>query len=219
MKWIAAVSIAIIASGCESTQPTGATASAFRFSTTPLGDRFPATRIDKQKGGDIPNPITEDHFREVTIAQGSGSDGFDAIRVFQDRSGYIVFSEQRDTNQRVAISLTADEMSGLLQALNDDKIARIEGSYSSGIHDGTQGFIEIKASGGRRFSWLDNHFDPVENSFDFCNRVIWPKVKGARIEKKGIGRQEEYDRVFHPEKENDRMESNGRGAWISRGPS
>ena len=67
-------------------------------------------------------------------------------------------------------------MTALFQALNRDRIAEIERLYSTGIHDGTQGFIEIQVSGGRRFCWLDNHFDPVENTFEFCNRVIWPKI-------------------------------------------
>lgn len=209
MKWIAAVALCIVAAGCKSSQLADATVSGIRFSVTPLGERIRATRIDPQKGDRIPKTITMNNFQEVTIAQGSGLDGFDAIRVNQDRSGYIVFSEQRDMNKRVSISLTADEMSGLLEALNRDKITEIEGLYSSGVHDGTQGFIEIKASEGRRFCWLDNHFEPVENTFDFCNRVIWPKIKAARIEKKGIERQDEYHRVFHPEKQNKRMESNG----------
>lgn len=179
------------------------------FAVTPLGERIKATRIDAQKGHRVLDPITLSDFQEVTIAQGSGEDGFDAIRIYQSRSGYIVFSEQRDTNRKVSISLTTEEMTGLFQALNRDKIAKIEGLYSSGVDDGTQGFVEIKASGSRRFCWLDNHFDPVENTFAFCNRVIWPKIDGARIEKKGVGRQEEYYRVFHPEKQNKRMESNG----------
>ena len=208
MKWIAAVALCIVAAGCESSQLADATVTGIRFSVTPLGERIRATRIDPQKGHRIPDTVTMNNFQEVTIAQGSGLDGFDAIRVKQDCSGYIVFSEQRDMNKRVSISLTADEMSGLLEALNRDKLAEIEGLYSSEVHDGTQGFIEIKASEGRRFCWLDNHFDPVENTFNFCNRVIWPKIKGARIEKKRIGRQEEYYRIFHPEKQK-RMESNG----------
>ena len=203
MKWIAAIALSFAGLGCESsTQPTTATLSAMRFSVTPLGERIKATRIDEQNGDRVSNPIVLSDFQEVTIAQGSGLEGFDAIRVYQDRSGYIVFSEQRDRNKRVAISITAEEMTGLLQTLNRDKIAEIEGLYSSGVHDGTQGFIEIRASGGRRFCWLDNHFDPVEHTFDFCNRVIWPKIEGAQIEKKGIGRQEEYYRVFRPGKQN-----------------
>lgn len=209
MKWIAAVALTAIASGCQSTQPNDATVSAVRFAVSPLGERFAATRIDKQKGGDIPSPIAVNNFQEVTIAQGSGLDGFDVIRIFQSHTGYAVFSEERDTNEKVFISLTEEEMTTLFQALNRDKIAQIEGSYSSGVHDGAQGFIEIKASGARRFCWLDNHFDPVENTFDFCNRVIWPKINGAQIEKKRIGRQDEYYRVFHPEKQNKRMESSG----------
>ncbi len=209
MKWIAAVVLTAIVSGCESTQPTDETVSAVRFVVTPLGEHFAATRIDKQKGSDIPSPITVNNFQEVTIAQGSGLDGFDVIRIFQNRTGYAVFSEERDTNKKVSISLTEEEMTTLFQALNRDKIAEIEGLYSSGVHDGAQGFIELKASGGRRFCWLDNHFDPVENTFVFCNRVIWPKINGAQIEKERIGRQDEYYRVFHPEKQNKRMESNG----------
>ena len=81
-----------------------------------------------------------------------------------------------DTNRKVSISLTDEEMTALFQALNRDRIAEIERLYSTGIHDGTQGFIEIQVSGGQRFCWLDNHFDPVENTFEFCNRVIWPKI-------------------------------------------
>jgi hypothetical protein len=206
MKWIAAISLSIAIFGCASSTQTG---SAVRFSVTPFGERITATRIDAQKGDHISNPIVSSDFKEVTIAQGSGVDGFDAVRVYQDGSGYIVFPEREDKNRRVAINLTPEEMSGLFQALNRDKIALIDGLYSTELNDGAQGFIEIKTSGGRRYCWMDNHFDPVENIFGFCNRVIWPKIEGARTEKRGIGRQEEYDRVFHPEKQNKRMESNG----------
>jgi len=193
MKWIAAISLSTAIFGCASSTQTG---SAVRFSVTPFGDRTKATRIDAQKGDHILNPITSSDFEEVTIAQGSGLNGFDAVRVYHNGSGYIVFSERRDKNRRIAINLTPGEMSGLFQALNRDKIALIDGLYSTEFNDGAQGFIEIKTSGGRRYCWLDNHFDPVMNTFNFCNRVILPKIGGARTGKRGIGRQEEYDRVF-----------------------
>lgn len=210
MKWIAAIALCFAVVGCEpSTQSATTTVSEIQFSVTPLGERFKATQIDDQKGDRVANPILLKEFQEVTIAQGSGLDGFDAIRIYQDRSGYILFSEQGDKNKKVAINLTEEEMIGLMQALNRDKIAQIDGLYSTEIHDGTQGFIEIKVSEGRRFCWLDNYFDPVENTFDFCNRVIWPKIEGAPVEQVGIGRQEEFYRVFHPEKQNQHMESNG----------
>jgi len=205
MNWIAAISLSIAILGCASSTQT---ASALRFSVTPYGERMRATRIDTQKGDHISHPITSSDFEEMTIAQGSGLDGFDAVRVYQDGSGYIVFSERRGKNKRVAMNLTPEEMSGLFQALNRDKIALIKGLYSTKLNDGTQGFLEIKTSGGRRYCWLDNHLDPVEHTFGFCNRVISPKIEGARIEMRGIGRQEEYYRVFHPAMQNKRKEIN-----------
>ena len=196
MKSVAVIALSFALCACDTIRPASAI---LRFSVTPLGEPIPATRIDPQKGDRIPNPVTLNSFREVTIAQGSGLEGFDAIRIYQDRSGYIVFSKQRDTNKKVSITLTTPEMNGLLEALNRDKIARIEGLYTTDVHDGTQGFIEIKALGGRRFCWFSNHFEPVKNTFSFCNRVIWPKIDGAQIDQKGIRRDEEYDRIFGSE--------------------
>lgn len=192
------LSLLLLFTQCEK-KPISTTPHSMGFLVTPLGYRIAASRVSEQKGDRVHSPISPDNFQEVTIAQGSGLDGFDAIRVFQDRSGYIVFSEQRDRNEKVTIVLTAEEMTGLFEALNRDKITQIEGSYSSGVDDGVQGFIEIKSPEGRIFCWLDNHFDPIEHYFGFCNRVIWLKIEGARIEQNGIDRQEEYERVFGEE--------------------
>lgn len=173
-----------------------------KFSARPYGEATKATRIDEQKGHRLKDTVSPTNFEELTIAQGSGLDGFDAIRIFSNGSGYAVFSNARDRNRKVAIKLSEKEMGELIASLNADKVAQIMGLYSAGWNDGTQGFVEIKTKEGRRYCWLDNHFDPVSNIFEYCNKVIWPKISSAKIEEKGIDRQAEYYRVFHPEKQN-----------------
>jgi len=165
---------------------------------TLLDKGFKLKITKKQKGDVIEDNITRKNFKEVTIAQGSGLDGFDAIRLFADGSGYIVFSNDPPwENKKVKITLTAVELDGLLTALNSDKISKIKGMYSSGVMDGTQGFIEIKTKKGRRFTWLDNYFNPLTNTYRYCNKVIWPKIIGATIDSQKIDRQEEYHRIFN----------------------
>ena len=167
------------------------------FSVAPFGRDNEVTEIGAQTGDAIASPISVGDFREFTIAQGSGMAGFDAIRVFGDRTGYIVFAEEgQRKNTKVLIALTEAEVAGLLAALNEDRVDSIKGFYAAGVFDGSQGFLEIATDSGRRFSWLDNYFRPVANTFDFCNRVIWPKVGSGRIEGTGIDRQAEYFRVF-----------------------
>ncbi len=165
---------------------------------TLLDKGFKLKITKKQKGDVIEDKITRKNFKEVTIAQGSGLDGFDAIRLFEDGSGYIVFSNDPPwENKKVKISLSTAELDGLLVALNNDKISKIKGMYSSGVMDGTQGFIEIKTKKGRRFTWLDNYFNPLTNTYRYCNKVIWPKIIGATIDPPKIDRQEEYHRIFN----------------------
>ncbi len=167
-----------------------------KFSVTPFGERTVVTRTDEQEGDDLPAGITTNTFKEVTIAQGSGLDGFDSIRVFSSGEAYMVFPEQGDTNQKATFTLMEDDLAGLIGALNADRIDQIKGSYSTKFWDGVQGFIEIKTSEGRRYCRLSNHFAPLTNTFHFCNSVILPKIARAHISENGINRFTEYDRVF-----------------------
>ena len=199
MNKLPLVFVTLIICSCAAGKPKAGV----RFSAKPYGETSKAIRVDKQKGDGLEGKVTKANFKEVTIAQGAGRDGFDAIRVFAGGKFYAIFSKvftgPWQQNEKVELVLSDDELTGLIAALNQDKVSEIEGLYSAGWHDGTQGFIEIKTSKGRRYTWLDNHFDPVSHTFDYCNRVIWPKIEGAKPVKKGIDRQAEYDRVFDPE--------------------
>jgi len=166
----------------------------------PYGKATKAVSSAKQKGDPIEEKITKKNFKGATIAQGSGLEGFDAIRLFSNGSGYIVFSKERRKNKKVKIILTDEELEGFLVALNLDRVSEIKGLYSAGLHDGTQGFIEINTSKGRRHAWLDNYFEPVAHTYRYCNRVIWPKIIGARIVSKEVDRQDEYERIFNAKK-------------------
>ncbi len=190
-KFVPAI-LALAILSCESrSAPEG-----IWFSADPVGNSPKATRIDAQQGDELAENVTVANFKEVTIAQGSGMMGFNAIRIFTDGSGYAVFSKKELHNQKVLLSLSKKELKGLIAALNNDKITRIKGVYSAAILDGTQGFVEIKTTAGHRYCWLSNHFDPVVNTYAFCEKVIWPKIKDAEIEQKKIDRQAEKNRVF-----------------------
>lgn len=98
------------------------------------------------------------------------------------------------------IEVSEAELAELFDALNKDQVSKIAGGYSTGWADGAQGFIEIQTVKGRRYAWLDNYFDPVANTYAFCNRIILPKVAKAKVEAKNVNPQEEYKRVFDPPK-------------------
>ncbi len=86
----------------------------------------------------------------------------------------------------------------MISAINRDRIARIAGLYSTRLADGTQGFVELKTRKGRVYAWLDNYFEPVANTFSYCNDVLWPIALSSRADRtsRRFDRQEEYLRVF-----------------------
>ena len=168
------------------------------FSISPNGERSEARETRPQRGHRAMPEITADSFREVTIAQGSGLDGFETIRVFSDRSGYVIVRLSGTRAARVPFRLSSQQFTHLISALQQDEIHRISGMYSAGIADGTQGFIEVVTSNGRVYSWLDNYFFPVAHTYTFCNEQIWPHVPKMLPSDRGgdYDFQEEYDRVF-----------------------
>jgi len=176
------------------------TPDARRFSVQPSGDDFSKTR--PQPGGHRLSLVSRESFREVTVAQGSGRDGFDTIRIFADGSGYAVVGLSESRAFRVPLRLSGQQLDLLIRAIQQDQIGRIKGMYSSGAADGTQGFVELVTSSGRVYCWLDNYFVPVSHTYAFCNQHVWPDVVRRRSLfriQRHFNLQEEYSRVFHNE--------------------
>jgi hypothetical protein len=191
---------------------TTGTLSDARFSVHPFSEfgRQKLERTEPQKGTRSLVEPNRRNFREMTIAQGSGLDGFDSLRIFADGKGYAVvglswagppkdFRPRRLKGIQVPIQLSSAKLDGLLTAMRQDQLHRIKGQYSSGLADGSQGFVEAATSGGRVYSCLDNYFEPVAHTYQFCNEEIWPQVRRDAPQSLSQPRydlQEEYHRVF-----------------------
>jgi hypothetical protein len=129
----------------------------------PYGTAEQLTKREPQRGSGIGPVLVQKDLVDLTIAQGSGLDGFDGLRVFGDGTAYAFFGkpEVGATNEKRTFRLSQGELAGLVSAINRDRIARIAGLYTTGTADGTQGFIELKTTKGRVYTWLDNYFEPV----------------------------------------------------------
>jgi hypothetical protein len=173
---------------------------AHRFSVRPGGEDFKLSETKPQPGAHRPLRVDHESFREITVAQGSGRDGFDTIRIFADGSGYAVVGLSNSRAVRVPFRLSAPQLDSLIRAIQQDQLGSIQGMYSSGAVDGTQGFVELVTSAGRVHSWLDNYFVPVSHTFAFCNQHVWPDVMrrhSAFPIRPHFDLQKEYSRVFH----------------------
>src|SRR4051794_30313060 len=151
-----------------------------KFSVRPYGDDEKLTETRPQKRGHHLPEVNRESFKEITIAQGSGMDGFDTIRIFADGSGYAIVGLPESRGLRVPFKLSAEELNSLIRAIQHDQLGQIKGMYSSGVADGTQGFVELVTSAGRVSCWLDNYFLPVSHLYAFCNRYVWPDVMRRR---------------------------------------
>jgi hypothetical protein len=171
-----------------------------RFSVRPYGEIERLTKTQPQEGTQRLPKIARQSFRELTIAQGSGLDGFDSIRVFADGSGYAIVGlpSSRDGVQ-IPLRLSDSQLDRMISAMQRDELHRVLGIYSTDLADGTQGFVEVVTSAGQIYSWLDNYFEPVANTYRFCNAEIWPGIQrslAASTSQKRKGLQEEYHRIF-----------------------
>lgn len=184
------------------TSLTGVATQAGSFSTRPYGDDVGLQKASSQRGSRALPEVTSESFREITVAQGSGLDGFETIRIFSDGTGYAVVRFDGSHAARVPLHLSHQQLALLLVAIQQDRLRHIKGMYSSGFSDGTQGFVELVTSRGRVYSWLDNYFEPVSNLFAFCNQHIWPgvarRVPAYRSRpQRNLNLQEECDRIFN----------------------
>jgi hypothetical protein len=145
-------------------------------------------------------PLTRTTFAEVTIALGSGWDGFDSFRIFSDGAGYAVVRKSGTETVKIPFRISSDQLSGLIKAVNSCKPGNIQGLYSAGVADGTQGFIEIQSkSGGRVFVWMDNSFQTAAGLYAFARQELWPMLKDLVAQDwggAGADAMEEYQRVF-----------------------
>jgi len=174
-----------------------------RFSVRPFGEPQKLKTTKPQEGTHSLLPPARQNFREMTIAQGSGRDGFHCLRIFADGKGYAAVglpeTSRHSEGFQVPIQLSSAELDGLLAAMRQDGLHRVKGEYSSGVDDGVQGFVEVVTSEGRVYAWLDNYFDPVAHTYHFCNAQIWPQVRKSISHSRSESRhdlQEEYRRVF-----------------------
>jgi hypothetical protein len=174
-----------------------------RFDVEPLGSGawFPTTQL--RQGTPI-HALSLETMKEVTIAQGSGKNGFDSMRIMRDGSGYAVVETQHSRSMppkfaKVPMKWSEGQVAGIVDAMNRDGLTKGKGGYSNGAFDGTQGFVEIVTSDGRIYVWLDNYFDVVKNTFRYCNTSLWPEVEKLGISganSSAIEAQAEYYRVF-----------------------
>ncbi len=198
------IALCCLAVSACSTQP-GARMGPRSFSTRPSGEDFTLRETKPQPGHRVLPEVTGESFREITVAQGSGINGFETIRIFADGTGYAIGVLDDGRAVRVPLHLSPPQMALLLRAIRQDRLRQIQGLYSSGICDGTQGFVELVTATGRVYSWLDNYFEPVSYLFAFCNQHIWPEVRRtapAYRTQRHFDLQEEYDRVFHHRPDN-----------------
>lgn len=153
--------------------PPAKTLTAPHFSIRPLGEDHVATQVDPQRGR-LAAPLTRDSFREFTIGQGSGRDGFDSVRVFADGSGtFNTSSPSQGGAGQVSFQLSQQERDALIEALVQSRITGLAGMYTSGIWDGTQGFFEVRTSDGRVWSCLDNCWPrPFQRMLEYCEKQI-----------------------------------------------
>lgn len=190
--------LCLVVSACT-TQP-GAMTDLVHFSTRPNEEKFELHETRPQQGNRGSPEVTDESFREITVAQGSGMDGFETIRIFSDGTGYAVAPLDNSRAARVPLYLSHQQLTLLVRAIQQDRLRHIKGMYSSGADDGTQGFVELVTSRGRVYSWLDNYFEPASHVFEFCNQHIWPEVSrrapAYRLQR-NFNFQEEYYRVFH----------------------
>jgi hypothetical protein len=66
-----------------------------RFAVHPYGVVDQPAKRESQEGSGIGPVLSQTEFVEVSIAQGSGLDGFDAIRVFGDGAAYAFFGRPK----------------------------------------------------------------------------------------------------------------------------
>ena len=140
--------LAIITVGCLAGCVTTTDRNDPRFAVRTFGEVFPLTKTVRQRSHVLPE-VTRQTFREITIAQGSGFAGYDAIRIFSDGSGYAVAAVSESRACRLPLQLSAQQLDLLIRAIHEDKLGRINALYSSGIDDGAQGFVELVTAGGR----------------------------------------------------------------------
>lgn len=167
-----------------------------RFSSRPFGEAFELFESREQKGNGTFSKVDKANFVEATIAQGSGFYGYRSIRVRSSGAVEVVYRESEERFRKVQTSLEPSELDGLFAALNRDRIHQIKGSYRADMNDGSQGFIDVVTTQGRRYCSLDNYFDPVEHTYEYCNREIVPKLASATPVKGRVDPYVEYYRVF-----------------------
>ncbi|CAN5885574.1 hypothetical protein BH11VER1_BH11VER1_06060 [soil metagenome] len=171
-----------------------------RFSERPFGEAQKLVSTTAQSGKSVATgTITRTTFREITIAQGSGLEGFDVIRIYADGTGYATVGDFEQGTAIIPLSLPAHTMEALHQAIKRDRPEDWLASYSSDLHDGAQGFAELQTSAGSTRCLLNNYFVPVRHLYAFCNEQVWPIIKESKPRpklKKDYSRQVEYYRVF-----------------------
>jgi hypothetical protein len=171
-----------------------------RFSDKPFGEVQKLTSTTPQPENSIAiGPITRATFREITVAQGSGMDGYDVIRIYADGTGYATVGDFEHGTAIIPLSISASTMEALYQAIKRDRPEDWQASYSSDLNDGAQGFAELQTNAGSTRCGLNNYFVPVKNLYAFCNQQVWPVIKATKPLpklKKNFDRQAEYYRVF-----------------------
>lgn len=170
-----------------------------RFSSHPFGKQ-PLTSTTPPSGKSTAiGPVNRATFREITIAQGSGLEGFNVIRIYADGTGYVTVGDFEHGTAVIPLSLSASTMEALYQAIKQDRPEDWLDSYSSDLNDGAQGFAELQTHTGSTRCWLNNYFVPVKNLYAFCNQEVWPVIKTTKSLsrlKKNYDRQAEYYRIF-----------------------
>ncbi|HRQ89382.1 MAG TPA: hypothetical protein PLA50_11325 [Bacteroidia bacterium] len=169
------------------------------FALRPFGEKFELFETHEQEGDGTFSRVATGNFVEATIAQGSGFSGFDSIRIHSSGSAEIVFGNSGEDFRKVETKLNPSELEGLFEAFNRDGMHEIKGSYRTRRSDGVQGFVELVTREGRRFCRMDNYFEPLQHTYEYCNRVIVPKLASATLVKGRMDPQAEYHRIFYPE--------------------
>lgn len=169
------------------------------FSAHPFGKQALTSTTPQPNRATAIGTVTRTTFREITIAQGSGMEGFNVIRIYADGTGYATAGDFGHGAATIPLSLSASTMDGLYQAIKKDRPEDWQASYSSDLNDGAQGFAELQTTAGTTRCWLNNYFVPVGHLYAFCNQEVWPVVKATKPPpklKKNYDLQAEYYRVF-----------------------
>jgi hypothetical protein len=126
-RYLALLAALAAFSGCTLTRLSEAP----EFAVYPYGhEGEQLIKRESQKGSGIGPALLRKDLVEVTIAQGSGGDGFDGLRVFGDGTAYAFFGkpESGAENEKRNFQLSEDELAGLVSAINRDRVARIAGA-------------------------------------------------------------------------------------------